>query len=45
MPLILFAEDNTKEEPGFEIIDGMQRLNAIVSFIENEFSVEDVFLI
>ena len=43
VPLILFAEDNTKEEPGFEIIDGMQRLNAIVSFIENEFSVNDCF--
>jgi len=40
IPLILLAEhrqvDGSQE---FEIIDGMQRLNAIFSFIENEFSV------
>lgn len=38
VPLFLFAKsqaDNTK----FEIIDGMQRLNAIFNFIENEFPV------
>ena len=43
VPLILFAEDNNNEEPVFEIIDGMQRLNAIVSFIENEFCVNEGF--
>ena len=40
VPLFLFA---TKEKEGniqYEIIDGMQRLNAIMSFIENEFPIE-----
>lgn len=40
IPLLLLAytlrEDGTKS---FEILDGMQRLNAIFSFIENAFSV------
>ena len=39
VPLFLFA---TKEKDGniqYEIIDGMQRLNAIMSFIENEFPI------
>lgn len=37
VPLFLFA---SKEEQGviqYEIIDGMQRLNAIMSFVENEY--------
>lgn len=40
VPLFLFA---TKEKEGnvqYEIIDGMQRLNAIMSFIENEFPID-----
>lgn len=40
VPLFLFA---TKEKEGniqYEIIDGMQRLNAIMSFIEDEFPIE-----
>ena len=40
VPLFLFA---TKEKDGnvqYEIIDGMQRLNAIMSFIEDEFPIE-----
>lgn len=37
IPLILLA-DNINDD-NFEIIDGMQRLNAICSFIENEFDV------
>lgn len=40
VPLFLFA---SKEEQGtvqYEIIDGMQRLNAIMSFIENEYPIE-----
>lgn len=40
VPLFLLAQNN--DEKGFvkyEIIDGMQRLNSIVSFIENEFPV------
>lgn len=36
IPLILLAS----KEDSFEIIDGMQRFNAIFSFIENKFSVE-----
>lgn len=35
IPLILLAKT---EESKFEIIDGLQRLNAITAFIENEFS-------
>ncbi len=36
VPLFLLAE----KEDGYEIIDGMQRLNAVVSFIENEFGIK-----
>lgn len=36
IPLILLASQNEQ----FEVIDGMQRLNAIFGFIENHFSVE-----
>lgn len=35
VPLILL----TKTEDGFEIIDGMQRLNAFFGFIENEYPI------
>lgn len=42
IPLLLLAfhlkEDGTKS---FEILDGMQRLNAVFSFIENGFAVND----
>ena len=37
VPLFLFAEGKREEETIYEIIDGMQRLNALFSFIENEF--------
>ncbi len=37
IPLILVALTKYKESTVYEIIDGMQRLNAIISFIENEF--------
>lgn len=37
IPLILLAQT---EEGKLEIIDGLQRLNAIISFIENRFSVK-----
>ena len=40
VPLILLAEVNYNNSSVYEIIDGMQRLNAIVSFIEGEFSVD-----
>lgn len=40
VPLILLAEKNNKNNnKEFEIIDGMQRLNAIVSFINQEFDI------
>lgn len=42
IPLILLAEvkgDKNQSENSYEIIDGMQRLNALYSFIENEISV------
>lgn len=38
VPIFLLAEINYKNSKVFEIIDGMQRLNAIVSFIDGEFS-------
>jgi len=39
VPLILLAEVSTQEGRKFEIIDGMQRMNAIVSFIDQEFDI------
>ncbi|HEY9062855.1 MAG TPA: DUF262 domain-containing protein [Pseudobacteroides sp.] len=39
VPLFLFAEIVYGEDDKFEIIDGMQRLNAISSFIEQEFEI------
>lgn len=35
IPLILLAETNFEDSPRFEVIDGLQRLNALFSFIEN----------
>ncbi len=43
VPLILLAETTTRGQATFEIIDGMQRLNAITSFIEGEFSYNGQF--
>ena len=40
VPLVLFAERDAGE---FEIIDGLQRLNAIFAYIENEFSIAQGF--
>lgn len=37
VPLFLFAKSNYKGSERNEIIDGMQRLNAIFSFIENQY--------
>lgn len=39
VPLILLAEVPYKDINRYEIIDGMQRLNAIVSFIEGDFAI------
>ena len=43
VPMILLAENEEDGNRVLEIIDGMQRLNAIVSFIENEISLEGLF--
>jgi len=40
IPLILLAQT---EDGKLEIIDGLQRLNAIISFIENRFSKDNLF--
>lgn len=40
IPLILLAQN---EDGRFEIIDGLQRLNAIFSFIENRYDLKDKF--
>lgn len=40
VPIVLLAERKTESQNLFEIIDGMQRLNAIFSFIENEYDVD-----
>lgn len=39
VPIILLAETEKDKKSVFEIIDGMQRLNAITAFIEGEFDV------
>lgn len=43
VPLILAAEETVEGRTIYEVIDGMQRLNAIVSFIENEYSLDEEF--
>lgn len=40
VPLFLLAEVEYENDDKFEIIDGMQRLNSIMSFIEQEFDYE-----
>ena len=39
IPMFLVAEIGATADAQFELIDGMQRLNAIFSFLENEFPV------
>ncbi|MYW34769.1 DUF262 domain-containing protein [Streptomyces sp. SID2119] len=39
IPLFLVAEIGQPGDVSFELIDGMQRLNAIFAFLENEFSI------
>lgn len=43
VPIILLADPNTNGQGQVEIIDGMQRLNAVISFIENEFPVDGAY--
>jgi len=40
VPIILLAESAKRDDNSFEIIDGMQRLDAIVSFISNKYQVD-----
>ncbi|MGN9160457.1 GmrSD restriction endonuclease domain-containing protein [Clostridium sulfidigenes] len=40
VPLILLGEVSYKDLNRYEIIDGMQRLNALASFIEGDFTLE-----
>jgi uncharacterized protein with ParB-like and HNH nuclease domain len=44
VPIVLLAERKGASDHGlFEIIDGMQRLNAIFGYIENEYAVDGMF--
>jgi hypothetical protein len=43
IPLFLMAEIGPPPDAPYELIDGMQRLNAIFSFLENEFSVDEKY--
>lgn len=43
VPLFLVAEIQYKDDTILEIIDGMQRFNAIITFIEGEFSYKGCF--
>lgn len=43
IPLVLVAEIASPNGTGYELIDGMQRLNAVFSFIENEFDHDGLY--
>ena len=43
VPIILLAERVGRSDGTLEIIDGMQRLNAITSFVNNEFPVDEEY--
>ncbi|WP_197062745.1 DUF262 domain-containing protein [Bosea sp. UNC402CLCol] len=43
VPIILLAEPLGRQDGTLEIIDGMQRLNAITSFIGNEFPIDGAY--
>lgn len=43
VPLVLLVENKLGGRNVYEILDGLQRLNAIMSFIENEYSVQDTY--
>lgn len=43
IPLILLADASAGSSTYYEIMDGMQRLNAIFSFIDNVFPIENKF--
>jgi hypothetical protein len=44
VPLVLLAEVTTEKGRKLEIIDGMQRLNAIMSFIDQEFDIDGKYI-
>jgi len=43
VPLILVAEYDRGDGPRYEIIDGMQRMNALFSYIEQDFDLDGNF--
>ncbi len=43
IPLILLSETKQEAIDAYELIDGMQRINAIVAFIENEFDINGFY--
>lgn len=43
IPIILLAEPLGRKDGTLEIIDGMQRMNAIMSFITNDFSINGFY--
>ena len=43
VPLILLAQKSHEGRSFFEIIDGLQRMNAVMSFIEGEFPVGEAY--
>lgn len=43
VPIVLLAEGGSRDSNALEIIDGMQRLDAIVSFISNKYSVNGLY--
>lgn len=43
VPLVLLAEVKSEQGKNLEIIDGMQRMNAIMSFIDQEFDIDDKY--
>ena len=43
VPIILLAESAKRDDNSLEIIDGMQRLDAVVSFIANKYTVRDKY--
>jgi hypothetical protein len=43
VPIILLAESANRESNDLEIIDGMQRLDAIVSFIDNKYALDGAY--
>lgn len=43
IPLILVAEIGPPPEAPYEIVDGLQRLNALFAFLENEYPVGDKY--